>query len=218
MGKAIMQAIDAADDLQVSGVWARGESIDEVVAAADIIIDFSLPDATATVLEAVSSHQKPLICGVSGLDDSLWEALQQAATVIPLVYDRNMSQGIAVLDDLVSRAASSLGAEFAVEVHETHHVHKVDSPSGTALQLGESIVAARPRDTDEDAVRFEVERRGEVPGDHTVIFSSPTETLTLGHSVTTRQVFADGAIRAARWVVGRPSGLYRMRDVLFDGR
>lgn len=218
MGKAIMQAIDAADDLQVSGVWARGESIDEVVVAADVIIDFSLPDATTTVLEAVSSHQKPLVCGVSGLDDSLWKALQQAATVIPLVYDRNMSQGIAVLDDLVSRAARSLGAEFAVEVHETHHVHKVDSPSGTALQLGETIVAARPRETDEDAVRFEVERRGEVPGDHTVIFSSPTETLTLGHSVTTRQVFADGAIRAARWIVGRPPGLYRMRDVLFDGR
>jgi len=111
-----------------------------------------------------------------------------------------------------------LGAEFAVEVHETHHVHKVDSPPGTALQLGESIVAARPRDIGADAVRFEVERRGEVPGDHTVIFSSPTETLTLGHSVTTRQVFADGAIRAARWVVGRPPGLYRMRDVLFNDR
>jgi len=218
MGKAIMQAIDAADDLQVAGIWSRGESIDAVVAAADVIIDFSLPDATATVLKAVSGHQKPLVCGVSGIDDSLWKALQQAATVIPLVYDRNMSQGIAVLDDLVSRAASSLGAEFAVEVHETHHVHKVDSPSGTALQLGESIVAARPRDIGEDAVRFEVERRGEVPGDHTVIFSSPTETLTLGHSVTTRQVFADGAIRAARWVVGRPPGLYRMRDVLFNDR
>ncbi len=217
MGQAIMQAIDAADDVQVSGVWARGESIDEVVAAADVIIDFSLPDATAIVLEAVLSHQKPLVCGVSGLNDSLWKALEQAATVIPLVYDRNMSQGIAVLDDLVSRAARSLGAEFAVEVHETHHIHKVDSPSGTALQLGESIAAARPQDTAENAVRYEVERRGEVPGEHTVIFSSPTETLTLGHSVTTRQVFADGALRAARWVTGQPAGLYRMRDVLFGG-
>ncbi len=218
MGQAIMQAIDASDDLQVSGVWAKGESIDDVVAAADIIIDFSLPAATTTVLAAVSKHEKPLVCGVSGLDDSLWKAVQQAATVIPLVYDRNMSQGIAVLDDLVSRAASSLGAEFRAEVHETHHVHKVDSPSGTALQLGESIAAVRTQESDADAVRFEVERRGDVPGDHTVIFSSPTETLTLKHSVTTRQVFADGALRAARWVVGQPPGLYRMRDVLFDGQ
>ena len=218
MGQAIMQAIDAADDLQVSGVWARGESIDEVVAAADVIIDFSLPDATAILLETVMRHRKPLVCGVSGLDDSLWAMLQKAATVIPLVYDRNMSQGIAVLDDLVGRAGRSLGTEFAVEVHETHHVHKVDSPSGTALQLGESIAAARPQETAEDAVRFEVERRGEVPGEHSVIFSSPTETLTLGHSVTTRQVFADGALRAARWVSVQPPGFYRMRDVLFDGQ
>ena len=218
MGQAIMQAIDVADDLQVSGVWARGDSIDEVVAAADVIIDFSLPDATAILLEAVMRHRKPLVCGVSGLDDSLWAMLQKAATVIPLVYDRNMSQGIAVLDDLVGRAGRSLGTEFAVEVHETHHVHKVDSPSGTALQLGESIAAARPQETAEDAVRFEVERRGEVPGEHSVIFSSPTETLTLGHSVTTRQVFADGALRAARWVSVQPPGFYRMRDVLFDGQ
>ncbi len=218
MGQAIMQAIDVADDLQVSGVWARGESIDEVVAAADVIIDFSLPDATAILIEAVLRHQKPLVCGVSGLDDSLWTMLRKAATVIPLVYDRNMSQGIAVLDDLVGRVARSLGTEFAVEVHETHHVHKVDSPSGTALQLGESIAAARSQETAEDAVRFKVERRGEVPGEHSVIFSSPTETLTLGHSVTTRQVFADGALRAARWVSVQPPGLYSMRDVLFGGQ
>jgi 4-hydroxy-tetrahydrodipicolinate reductase len=218
MGQAIVRAIDAADDLQISGVWARGESIDEVVAASDVIIDFSLPGATATVLEAVSNHQKPLVCGVSGLDEALWKAVEQAATVIPLVFDRNMSQGIAVLDDLVRRAAGSLGADFAVEVHETHHIHKVDSPSGTALQLGESIAAARQQETGEDGVQYQVERRGEVPGDHTVIFSSATETLTLGHSVTTRQVFADGALCAARWVVGQPPGLYRMRNVLFDSQ
>ena len=218
MGQAIMRAIDAADDLQISGVWARGESIDKLVAASDVIVDFSLPGATAIVLEAVSNHQTPLVCGVSGLDEALLKAVEQAATTIPLVFDRNMSQGIAVLDDLVRRAAGSLGAEFAAEVHETHHIHKVDSPSGTALQLGESIAAAGSQDTGEDAVRYQVERRGEVPGDHTVIFSSSTETLTLVHSVTTRQVFADGALRAARWVVSQPPGLYRMRNVLFDSR
>jgi 4-hydroxy-tetrahydrodipicolinate reductase len=86
------------------------------------------------------------------------------------------------------------------------------------LQLGESIAAARQQETGEDAVQYQVERRGEVPGDHTVIFSSATETLTLGHSVTTRQVFADGALCAARWVVGQPPGLYRMRNVLFDSQ
>ena len=110
--------------------------------------------------------------------------------------------------------SASLGAEFAAEIHETHHIHKIDSPSGTALKLGETIAAARAQEFNEDTVRFEVERRGEVPGDHVVILASPTETLTLKHSVTTRAVFAAGALRAARWVVDQPPGLYGMRDVL----
>ena len=131
------------------------------------------------------------------------------------MYDRNMSQGIAVLQDLVSRAARSLGDEFAIEIHETHHIHKKDAPSGTALKLGESIASARNQEG-ADAVHYQSERRGEVPGDHEVIFSSPTERLTLGHSVTTRKVFAEGALRAARWVASREPGLYDMHDVLFD--
>ncbi len=214
MGQATAQAVDAAADLALSKIWVRGESIDDIVAASDVLIDFSLPTATAAVLKAVSLHRKPLVCGVSGLDDALWKELQQAATVIPLVYDRNMSQGVAVLDELVSKAAASLGAEFVAEIHETHHVHKLDSPSGTALKLGETIAAARAQEFNDDTVRFEVERRGEVPGDHAVILASPTETLTLKHSVTTRQVFAEGALRAARWVIGQPPGLYGMRDVM----
>ena len=110
------------------------------------------------------------------------------------------------------RAARSLGDEFTVEIHETHHVHKKDAPSGTALKLGEAIASASPGRGD---IRYESERRGEVPGDHDVIFASATEKLILAHSVTTRQVFAEGALRAARWVVGQPSGFYGMHDVLF---
>jgi 4-hydroxy-tetrahydrodipicolinate reductase len=141
-------------------------------------------------------------------------ALDRAAAVVPVVYDRNMSQGIAVLQDLVQRAARSLGDEFGIEIHDTHHIHKKDAPSGTALKLGESVAQARDIKTD-DAIRYESERRGEVPGDHEVIFSSPTERLSLRHSVTTRRVFADGALRAVRWVVSQPPGSYGMRDVLF---
>ena len=156
-----------------------------------------------------------MVCGVSGLDDAQMAALDEAAASIPLVYDRNMSQGIAVLQDLVQRAARSLGDEFAIEIHETHHIHKKDAPSGTALKLGEAVLRAKDAGND-DAIRYESERRGEVPGDHDVIFSSPTERLSLRHSVTTRQVFAEGALRAARWVVSQPPGLYGMHDVLFD--
>jgi 4-hydroxy-tetrahydrodipicolinate reductase len=214
MGQTIRQVVDAADGVTVSGIWTRGESLDELVADSDVLIDFSLPEANAEVLAAVQKHRRPLVCGVSGLDGKQMASLERAAGVVPIVFDRNMSQGVSVLADLVQRAAKSLGPEFAAEIHEVHHVHKIDSPSGTALKLGEAIEAARAPDA--AAVRYEAERRGEVPGDHTVILSSPTETLSLKHSVTTREVFAEGAVRAARWVLRQAPGRYRMRDVLFD--
>ena len=214
MGQTIRQVVDAADGVTVSGMWTRGESLEELVADSDVLIDFSLPEANAEVLAAVQKHRRPLVCGVSGLDGKQMASLERAAGVVPIVFDRNMSQGVSVLADLVQRAAKSLGPEFAAEIHEVHHVHKIDSPSGTALKLGEAIEAARAPDA--AAVRYEAERRGEVPGDHTVILSSPTETLSLKHSVTTREVFAEGAVRAARWVLRQAPGRYRMRDVLFD--
>ena len=214
MGQAVQRVIEDADGVQLAGIWARGESLDAIVENSDVLIDFSLPAATREVLAAVSRHRVPLVCGVSGLADEQMAELRQSAADIAIVFDRNMSQGIAVLSELVQRAARSLGDEFRAEIHEVHHVHKIDAPSGTALQLGELIAVARARNESADAVRYTVERRGEVPGEHTVTLSSPTETLTLGHSVTHRAVFAQGALRAARWVILQRPGLYRMADVL----
>jgi len=141
--------------------------------------------------------------------------LDQAAATIPLVYDRNMSLGIAVLERSVREAAAALGPGFSVTIAETHHVHKKDAPSGTALKLGEAVAVARG-ESDTGAIHYEVERQGEVPGDHEVVMSSPAERLTFAHSVATRQVFADGAIHAARWLVQQQPGRYTMQDVLFD--
>jgi 4-hydroxy-tetrahydrodipicolinate reductase len=230
MGLPIINAAGSHEDLEVASVWVRnpdsiGElstpsgalissDLDHVVEQADVVIDFSLPEATVAVLEAVGRAGTPTVCGVSGLDEAQLAIFDRFAGHIPIVYDRNMSQGIAVLQDLVQRAARSLGDEFQIEIHETHHIHKKDAPSGTALKLGESVAQAR-RIGGEAEIRYESERQGEVPGDHDVIFASTTERLELRHSVTTRQVFAEGALRAARWVVGRPAGLYGMHDVLF---
>jgi 4-hydroxy-tetrahydrodipicolinate reductase len=232
MGLAIINAVNEFADLEIGSVWVRdpeaakdmatpsgavvSADIEHVVETADVVIDFSLFEATEQVAAAAVRHGKPLVCGVSGLGEVQIEALERAAESVPVVYDRNMSQGIAVLQDLVSRAARSLGDEFRIEIHETHHIHKKDAPSGTALKLGESIAAARSQQG-ADSVHYQSERRGEVPGDHEVVFCSPTERLTLGHSVTTRTVFAQGAIRAARWVAGREAGFYDMHDVLFGG-
>jgi 4-hydroxy-tetrahydrodipicolinate reductase len=230
MGLAIINAVSEFPDLEIGSVWVRdpeaaadmatpsgaiiSSDLDHVVRAADVIIDFSLFEATEKVAAAVARFGKPLVCGVSGLGEAQLAALEEAAKSVPVVYDRNMSQGIAVLQELVSRAARSLGDEFAIEIRETHHIHKKDAPSGTALKLGESIASARKQDG-ADSVHYQSERRGEVPGDHEVLFASPTERLTLSHSVTTRTVFAQGALRAARWVAARRPGLYDMHDVLF---
>ena len=212
MGQALAETVTAAADLELAGVWRRGEDLTRIIADADVLIDFSLPEATELVIEAARQSKTPLVCGVSGMDAQQLAALEAAAEEIPVVYDRNMSLGIAVLTRLAGQAATGLGSGFAIEVHETHHVHKKDAPSGTALKLGEAIAATAG--LDEAAIHYESERRGEVPGEHTVVFRSPTETVTLGHSVTTRQVFVDGALRAARWIADQGPGRYRMTDVL----
>ncbi len=214
MGQAIADGLAGRDDMELIGTWRRGEDLATLVAAADVVIDFSLPDGTMQVLDAVTRYGKPLVCGVSGLEDAQLARLDDAAEQVPLVYDRNMSLGVAVLEHSVREAARSLGSDFDIHIAEVHHVHKKDAPSGTALKLGEAVAEARG-EAGTGSVSFESERRGEVPGDHDVRMQSATETLTFGHSVTTRQVFADGAIRAARWVIGQAPGRYQMRDVLF---
>jgi 4-hydroxy-tetrahydrodipicolinate reductase len=212
MGQAIADGIAAQADLQLAGTWKRGDDLDVLTAGCDVLIDFSLPEATDAVLASAHQHGVPLVCGVSGLSDEQMSSLDAAGKDIAVLYDRNMSLGVAVLEDIVRQASRALGSGFAVEIHETHHVHKIDAPSGTALKLGEAVASAHG--TDPADIKYVSERRGEVPGDHEVILRSATETLTLGHSVTTRQVFADGALRAARWIADQSPGRYSMHDVL----
>ncbi len=245
MGQAVAQSIAAQEDLSLACIWVRNKQscvdlpfaddhissdIDQIASIASVLVDFSLPEASAQILNAAVNHNKPIVCGVSGYGVEQMAMLDDAARQIPVVYDRNMSIGVAVLDELVRLAAVSLGTSFAVEIQETHHVHKQDAPSGTALKLGEAIAQARgqnfqdvawyapdagAREIADGDIRFEVERRGEVPGDHTASFRSAAEELTLTHSVSSRDVFAAGALRAARWIADKNAGRYSMRDVLF---
>jgi 4-hydroxy-tetrahydrodipicolinate reductase len=245
MGRELISEIVSSDDMQLAGVWVRREGppgilpaettvvvsthLDEVLAAADVAVDFSLADATPQVLAAVTKAGVPLVCGVSGLGIEEMRQLERAAQSIPLLYDRNMSLGIAVLKDLVARAAPRLSASFVAEIDETHHVHKKDAPSGTAIALGETLARSLGRNfadvyryephrneqrrTREDIV-FSVTRRGEVAGEHTVRFRSEAESLELTHKVSDRRVFAQGALQAARWLEGKTPGLYQMSHLL----
>ena len=216
MGQSIQRLIDDDDEFSLAGLWRRGDDIDELLQRADAVVDFSLPDGTAIVAESAARHRKPMVSGVSGLDDSQYAVINATAACIPLVYDRNMSLGIAVLARTVAVAAASLGDSFDVRIAETHHVHKKDAPSGTALLLGAAIAAATGA-ADDSHIEYRSERRGDVPGDHEITLRSATEELRYRHSVMTRDVFAAGALRAVRWVTasGRPPGLYSMQDVLF---
>jgi len=241
MGQELMRAIAINDELRLASVWTRKEfSVDDgivvsddlaaVLAVSDVAIDFSLPEATAIVLEAVLAAGKPLLIGVSGLDSASIDAIDKLSKSVPVLYDRNMSLGIAVLDRVVREAAAALGAGFEAEVHETHHVHKKDAPSGTALKLGASLAEARQQDFETvreyhpaglkrplapGQIGFEVSREGEVPGEHTVMLYSDSERLELKHVALNRRVFADGALKAAQWLVSQPAGLYSMQDLLF---
>ncbi len=244
MGQELMRAIEGDEQLRLASVWSRknvssdeeiviSDNLTVVLSASDVAIDFTLPDATPTVLDAVLAACKPLVIGVSGLDAAIVEAVHAASQSVPVLYDRNMSLGIGVLERLVQEAAIALGTEFEAEIHETHHVDKIDAPSGTALKLGATLAEARGQDFESvrkydpaglrrplapGRIGFEVTREGEVAGEHTVILYSDSERLELKHVALDRRVFADGALKAAEWLATQPSGLYTMRDFLFRGR
>jgi 4-hydroxy-tetrahydrodipicolinate reductase len=170
------------------------------------------------------------VVGTTGLGASDLAALQAAARRVPVLYARNMSLGVTVLTELVRQAAALLGPEFDAEITEAHHRHKKDSPSGTALQLGEAIAAARGRqladvavysrprlattERPDGAIGFASVRGGAIVGEHTVLLAGAEELLELTHRATDRAVFARGALRAASWLVGQPAGLHTLRAVL----
>ena len=244
MGKEIQSCIAESEDLQVAGVWVRGDSADagsattiqcanlvSVLSDADVAIDFTLPAATDQVIAAVIEANMPLVCGVSGLSATNRQNMADAATGIPILYDRNMSLGVAVMHQLVQLAGAALGEQFAAEIHETHHVHKIDAPSGTALHLGETLASSRGQEFadvyhyDKDGgspapgdIHYEVARHGDVPGEHTLLLMSANESLSVTHKVTDRRVFAVGAIRAARWLLTQAPGLYSLQDMIVNER
>jgi 4-hydroxy-tetrahydrodipicolinate reductase len=213
-GVEIVCAVGATDigrDVgELAGVGAFGTCVVDGLAAiehakADVVIDFSAPAATLALTPIAAAAGSALVSGTTGLGDDAREAFDRAAARVPVLWEPNMSLGIHVLSELV-RSASSALADWDCEIVEAHHRAKVDAPSGTALRLAESTGRAR--------VGMHSLRGGDVVGDHVVHFLGGGERIELAHRATNRDVFAYGALRAARWLAGRPRGRYGLRDVL----
>jgi 4-hydroxy-tetrahydrodipicolinate reductase len=229
MGRAVSAAVEESAGIAVKGTTTSSGDPAAALRGADVAIEFALPQATAANLAACVAAKLPIVIGTTGHDETQRAQVTTAAKQIAIVLAPNMSLGVNLLLKLVELTAGKLDASYDIEVFEAHHRHKKDAPSGTALALGAAAAAARgvqlsdsaeyarhgtgePRQR--GAIGFSVFRGGDVVGDHTVTFAGPGERIELTHRASDRLAFARGAVQAARWVVGRPPGLYSMQDVL----
>ena len=212
MGKRICELILEASDLALAAEIDRNDSFESSLTSADAIIDFSSPAATVEHAPIAATKKIPLIIGTTGLDKNQENILQTAAQDIPIVYAPNMSIGVNVLFSLLKNAAKALENDFKIELTETHHIYKKDKPSGTAKKALEVILNNSTHSLNE--IKVEAHREGDVIGDHSISFNSNAETLTLSHHAKSRDIFAQGSLTAARWIVKKPAGFYGMADVL----
>jgi len=196
---------------------------------ADVVIEFTGPKVTMAHLEKVVKAGKAMVIGTTGLTDEEIAKIKEASASIPIVFSPNMSIGVNLLFKLVGEVAKVLGDEYDVEVIEAHHHHKKDAPSGTAVKIGEILADSLGRDLKEvgiygrqgvigerpeKEIGFSTIRAGDIVGEHTVLFGGVGERLEITHRAHSRDTFAKGAIKAAKFVVGKPAGLYDMGDVL----
>lgn len=255
MGKTLIEMIHGADGLtlgaafertdssllgadagELVGLGAIGVAVESDVAAAtdrfDVLIDFSVPEATIALLPVLAAAGKKLVIGTTGFDAVGQTAIEAAGGKIAILKAPNMSVGVNVVFKLIEIAASVLGDDVDVEVIEAHHRHKIDAPSGTAVRMGEILADTLGRDLAKDAVYgregntgprerstigFATVRGGDIVGDHTVLYAGAGERIEITHRAQSRANFAQGALRAARFLEDKPTGLFDMQDVLgFD--
>ncbi len=229
MGQSLIACAPRFSEIEVTGKIDIGDDVEEVVSNADVLIDFSFHNATAGIAEICAKHRCALVIGTTGHAEEEKERILAQARNIPMVWASNYSTGVNALFWLTRKAAEILGPSFDLEIVEMHHRLKKDAPSGTAMTLAEILAAVRNEQLN-DVLRHGREgivgertareigmhsvRGGDVVGDHTVIFAATGERLELTHKASSRDTFANGALRAALWVVKQEPGLYNMQHVL----
>lgn len=252
MGRALVEACHQADGVrlgaaieragspnlgldagELAGVGSIGvrivDDVAKVVSDFDVLIDFTVPEATLAHVAVCSKHGKSMVIGTTGFSDGQKTEIKQAARKIPIVLAPNMSVGVNLCFKLIELAAQVLGDTADIEIIEAHHRHKIDAPSGTALRMGEVIAKTLGRDLAKDAVfgregrtgardpkqiGFATVRAGDIVGEHTVMFADVGERVEIVHKASSRMTFAKGAVRAAQWLAKEPAGMYDMQDVL----
>ncbi|HSY42808.1 MAG TPA: 4-hydroxy-tetrahydrodipicolinate reductase [Candidatus Acidoferrum sp.] len=229
MGQALVACAARFRDLEVAAQLDKGDDLAGVISQADVVIDFSLHSATPEIVKLCAKNKKAVVIGTTGHSDAEIKTIRSAQSAIPMVWASNFSTGVNTLFWLTRKAAEILGPGFDLEVVEMHHRMKKDAPSGTAKTLAEILAEARKLQLDKAArhgrtgivgertsaeIGIHSIRGGDVVGDHTVIFANAGERLELVHKASSRDTFANGALRAALWVVKQKPGIYDMQDVL----
>ena len=209
MGKTVREVAQNDPEIQIAGLCDLGDSIELAMKNCEVAIDFSQADSIDEIGRAASQHGKSLVIGTTGHSQQQRKIIEEIAHSVPIVLASNFSVGVNVLFWLTQKAAKLLGSDFNPEIVETHHKMKKDAPSGTAKTLAELLKAVRKSEIPIQSIR-----EGDVVGEHTVIFSGPGERLELTHHAASREIFAFGALRAAKWIINKPPGLYSMQDVL----
>ena len=229
MGQALLASAARSPELKVVGAVDQGDDLAAVLPLADLVIDFSAHDVTPGLTALCAEMGKAIVIGTTGHSEEARAKIRSFQSSIPMVWASNYSTGVNTLFWLTRKAAEILGPGFDLEVVEMHHRHKKDAPSGTAMTLLDILAKARqlPLETalrhgrqgltgarTPGEIGIHALRGGDVVGDHTVIFAADGERVELSHKASSRETFANGALRAAEWVVGRPPGIYSMQDVL----
>lgn len=229
MGQTLVLCAPRFPEIQIAGQVDVGDDLRGIISRTDAVIDFSSHDATAGIVELCAQNRKALVIGTTGHTDAEKNQISNLKSQIPIVWSANYSTGVNALFWLTRKAAEILGPGYDLEIIEMHHRLKKDAPSGTAKSLAEILAAARQQHLSKVArhgregvggertaeeIGIHSVRGGDVVGDHTVIFATNGERLELTHKASSRETFANGALRAALWVVKQKPGLYDMQDVL----
>ncbi len=209
MGKTVLDLAQSDREIEIAAQCDLGDPIEPAITNCDVVIDFSQADSTDEICRAALKHTKPLVIGTTGHSQQQRETIERTAHSVSIVLASNFSVGVNVLFWLTQKAAELLGADFNPEIVETHHKMKKDAPSGTAKTLAEILKAVRNSEIPIQSIR-----EGDVVGEHAVIFSGSGERLELTHRAANRGIFAAGALRAAKWIINKPPGLYSMQNVL----